>query len=281
MDPSRARRVQGLPDSYSTPELLDEEETTLPKFIKRLHTYGTRRGKSSTDWKPLTTTTNETIGSFITNGSDAVRSPSDESEMIVVQQMARNGDDWDAQVRDLREIGRDSCFLSQDNAASVVEQDAVARSDSIRELRGAENGDAPDQTADEDEVISNNGEDEVVQGTSLSLGQRSNHSSERGEVLNPEIGGVGISNAYDIIRPSENNSTSGSVLDKDKDEDLEEGGSSAEKISHAVPVVLPKRGLKKHGKHQPKQKKHVIDAIIGHRLGSQVSINTIPQVVIH
>jgi hypothetical protein len=43
-------------------------------------------------------------------------------------------------------------------------------------------------------------------------------------------------------------------------------------ISHAVPEARLKEGLKKHGKHQSKQKKHVVDAISGHRLGSKVGV---------
>lgn len=41
------------------------------------------------------------------------------------------------------------------------------------------------------------------------------------EVLNPDIGGVGISNTHDVILPSEKNSILSGVFDKDKDEDLE------------------------------------------------------------
>jgi hypothetical protein len=271
MDPSRARRVQGLPDPYKMPDSPDKKPLDLPKYIKRLHTYGTRRSRSNTDGKAPTGATADTLSSLATNASRVVESTSEDGETIVVDQVEIDSMERDNTSQDVvSEAEPGNHVLDGDSTSSVHEQESRATSHSMEEEQSeAGDGAASSQAVDEDGSVGNDiEEDEAVGDVPLNTDQAPNKTSETDEAPSEN----GVSNAPHNSQPPERDDTP----DKELGKYLEKNGPLGEDAGKDVPVVAnPQKEPKKQGKYRPRQKKHIINAIIGHRRGAQVNTNAV------
>jgi hypothetical protein len=273
-DPSRAMRVQGLPDPYNISDSPDKGHLALPKYIKRLQAHGTRRRRSNIDGRVSLDTSTEEIDNPPTSVSDTIVSPRQDGETIVVGQAETiSVERYNVSEESVCKVEPGIHTLDEGDAPSVREQESRTSSHLIEEQVESRDGVTSSNAMDEVESVGNIADDEVVGGFPLNNGRTSSEVSEKVEDPSPNASGNDLSNAQGIDRLSDKSNASDSKLDKDRDldenEPLDEAGEDVPRVSN------PRKQRKKQGKRRSSQRKHIIDLIIGHRLGSQVNIRAL------